>query len=1193
MSQFFPTLKKFDLRTIRGKINQKNHKKLLSDRDSLVEWIRELLQEPKLNNETIFSLKGIVLMKIVNVLRPTEKIKMIKSKLEGQQITQNLQLYQKSLIDDFGYNKNELFEISTLLNDRSLARRALVPSLTFLYDDFQKNGFKLSKSKDPRPMYFTKQDLKSNKKLKKEMKKKDKDKNYLLFDNEIYNEMKDEYSEPNSSSNKSDDNSSLSISDLESGSDKESGDESGNSRKSRSEFKSESESEKDQNNSRREKPNSSSNWEFYSTDSNKEDNKEKQEEFGLTSEKSNSIKENDSSSSEISTSDFGLEEEEEEEDNGEGKKKKRNKEKLKNHEIIEEKAGQKDKGNLKYESDLKSKSDSDKGSESRSDSKLNSDSELNSEKEKESNQTSDSKFGSDKGSESRSDSNPQSDSYSESEKKKGKSESDFGLEEEEEEEGDEGKKKKRNKEKVKNHEIIDEKAVEKEEKDDQAEKEEQNQSKSDSDKTSESRSDSNPQSNSDLNSEKEKESNQTSDSKFGSDKGSESRSDSNPQSNSDSESEKKKGKSESDFGLEEEEEEEEEGDEGKKKKRNKERLKNGEIIEEKVVEKEEKDDQAEKEEQNQSKSGSEKINVSELDPKFQSETDTKSDSDSKSKSESETQSDSEFDSETLNVSELDPKFQSETDTKFESDSELDSGSDAKEYVYPKEGKKLLKMIKELQSKREEQERTLNQLERRSDQLKNKLWTLRIKKNDTSEGSSHFSSSSISGSSNIEVMSEGTEKNKTKNPKKKKKKKNNNRFSSESSSDNDSDGSDGSYKAIRVDQNEPSLKIVTTYKDFQKYYINTMKEIYPTPYKTYKSRKTIQRIRKELLSEDKTILATYEPFMLSYTFQMEFKQNVKEVLYPKKNSNEMKELEGNLSPKDFNTLKDKTYVLEKAFNLARVQSIKWARIGVSFHKLDVDNTGTGMYRAGKIWFEKSKCCVSIHGVGSAFEINWKKKKEIKIMVDTLDLRIFMIMHGKRQKIWLRANDAHQKRVLAFLLQIYFASGGKDKLINNNHRIKRNWMPPKDGNLDLAVMPPYISPAKHEIPFLITEPILQTMALDGDKRAKHVRKRFWNKQKAYFLIHILAPKPVYFDPAIFIIEKDFFTLKIGKQLSEIRFPFDKKSQVTSDTKNERVFFIKRNAQKNIITLVAKSHFERKFLLYILQYFHDRFNKKDFKK
>ncbi|KAJ3434840.1 cerebellar degeneration-related antigen [Anaeramoeba flamelloides] len=1189
MSQFFPTLKKFDLRTIRGKINQKNHKKLLSDRDSLVEWIRELLQEPKLNNETIFSLKGIVLMKIVNVLRPTEKIKMIKSKLEGQQITQNLQLYQKSLVDDFGYNKNELFEISTLLNDRSLARRALVPSLTFLYDDFQKNGFKLSKSKDPRPMYFTKQDLKSNKKLKKEMKKKDKDKNYLLFDNEIYNEMKDEYSEPNSSSNKSD-NSGLSISDLESGSDKESGDESGNSRKSRSEFKSESESEKekDQNNSRREKPNSSSNWEFYSTDSNKEDNKEKQEEFGLTSEKSNSIKENDSSSSEISTSDFGLEEEEEE-DNGEGKKKKRNKEKVKNHEIIEEKAGQKDKGNLKYVSDLKSKSDSDKGSESRSDSKLNSDSDLNSEKEKESNQISDSKSGSEKTSEPRSDSNPQSDSDSESEKKKGKSESDFGLEEEEEEEeeGDEGKKKKRNKERVKNHEIIDEKAVEKEEKDDQAEKEEQNQSKSGSDKTSESRSDSNPQSNSDLNSEKEKESNQTSDSKSGYDKGSESRSDSNPQSNSDSESEKKKDKSESDFGLEEEEEEEEEGDEGKKKKRNKERLKNGEIIEEKVVEKEE------KEEQNQSKSGSEKINVSELDPKFQSETDTKSDSDSKSKSESETQSDSEFDSETPNVSELDPKFQSETDTKFESDSELDSGSDAKEYVYPKEGKKLLKMIKELQSKREEQERTLNQLERRSDQLKNKLWTLRIKKNDTSEGSSHFSSSSISGSSNIEVMSEGTEKNKTKNPKKKKKKKNNNRFSSESSSDNDSDGSDGSYKAIRVDHNEPSLKIVTTYKDFQKYYINTMKEIYPTPYKTYKSRKTIQRIRKELLSEDKTILATYEPFMLSYTFQMEFKQNVKEVLYPKKNSNEMKELEENLSPKDFNTLKDKTYVLEKAFNLARVQSIKWARIGVSFHKLDVDNTGTGMYRAGKIWFEKSKCCVSIHGVGSAFEINWKKKKEIKIMVDTLDLRIFMIMHGKRQKIWLRANDAHQKRVLAFLLQIYFASGGKDKLINNNHRIKRNWMPPKDGNLDLAVMPPYISPAKHEIPFLITEPILQTMALDGDKRAKHVRKRFWNKQKAYFLIHILAPKPVYFDPAIFIIEKDFFTLKIGKQLSEIRFPFDKKSQVTSDTKNERVFFIKRNAQKNIITLVAKSHFERKFLLYILQYFHDRFNKKDFKK
>ncbi|KAJ3446228.1 hypothetical protein M0812_08765 [Anaeramoeba flamelloides] len=1406
MSRFFPTLEKFDLGTLRGKLNKKKHKELLSDREIIVEWVRKLLLKPELEMDEIFDIKGLVLMQIVNVLRPTEKIKMVMSKLAAHQTTQNLQSYQKSLVEDFGYNKNELFEITTLLNDRSLSRRAFVPSLTFLYHYFEKNGFKVKKSKQFRAMYFTKQDLKTDNKLKKQMKKKDPNKTYFLYENEIFNEMKDEYTDSNKSgSSQSDDNSSLSTSESENGSGREEN------------KKKEKEKEKEEN-SKSEKSDTSSNWKFDTNDStnsepsNSEGNEKEVQANDFSSDLSNSIKEKSSSSSEMSSSslvsDFELEAEEE--DDERNKKKRRNRKQLINQEVIKEDIQTKEKEsklgeNQEKEEDNKSASEKERENEKNEKDKKRSNSKseksgTSSNIEFDTNDSINSEPSNSEGIENKGQTNDFSSDLSNSIKEKSSSSSemsssslvsDFGLEAEEEDD-EENKKKRRNRKQLINQEVIKEdiQIKEKESKFGINREKEDNKGNNEKDRQA------NDFSSDHRNSIKKKSSSSSeiSTSSLGSDFGledddsddenrnrngkrkkylmkedmqnkikedkleknresrdneleNESKDQMNDFSSELSNSVKEKSYSSSeistsslgsDFGLEDDD-----SDDGKRNgngKRKKYLMK--EDMQNKVKEdkleknRESRDNELENESKDQTNdfsselsnsikektSSSSEISTSSLGSDFGLEDDDSDDENrnrngrrnkdiiregiqnrekelkvekNKGKEESESGSvtdsenehengkptslsDTEFSSDVpinpnlsnnkdYKIKEHQDEFSSElsnsikektssssgistpsskSDSALEDDdsddrnrnrngrgnkdiikegipkkgkvnnkskNEDDEFVDYKEFGNSKEERKLIKILKNLKKQRENKEKIYVKLEKKFQKIKTE--SDQNKKNKNKFGNSSFSS--IFESEEMDLQNneeprerlsryvtiktdlqqdkdESDEKNQNRGKSKNiKKTKNFNFFTSEEEeSESGSEGEDQQKKQEgKNNSKKENLSVVTSYQDFLNYLQISMEEIYPKPLNKYLNRDSIQMIQRELACEQKMQSKNLEPFMISYIYYLRFEEKVERLICLAKNTGVFKELKHDFSKKKILEFQNGLRSIERNFDLARIQSIKWTRIGECFHKLDVDNTGTGMYRTGKIWFEKNNCCVAVHGVGSAFKVDWKKNKNLKIFVDTSDLRSFMITNGKHEKIWLRAKSAHQKRVIVFLLLIYYTSKGKNALIGNNKIIKKNWKVPNEDDLDLSVLPPYISPEKDELKYLMTKKIIKNSLFVSGKGAKHLRKRLWKKRKVFFLIHVVVPKTVCFDPALLIIERNSFTLRVGKKVRIYRFHFKNNSQFIANQKNGRIFTLTTNKKTKKSTFIAKSNFDRDFLLSTLEYFNEIFLKDNY--
>ncbi|KAJ6251111.1 hypothetical protein M0813_15355 [Anaeramoeba flamelloides] len=552
-----------------------------------------------------------------------------------------------------------------------------------------------------------------------------------------------------------------------------------------------------------------------------------------------------------------------------------------------------------------------------------------------------------------------------------------------------------------------------------------------------------------------------------------------------------------------------------------------------------------------------------------------------------------------------------------SKNEYDEFVDFKEFGNSKEERKLIEILKHLKKEKAEKEKILIQLEKKPKKARTESDRKNKNKNkfDNSSLSSMFESEEMDNQNNEEPrerlsryvtiktdlqQDESDEKNQDRGmgngkSKNKKKTKNFNFFTSE-----DEDGfgyqdegeGEGKNKKKRQEgksnNKKDNLSVVTSYQDFLNYLQISMEEIYPKPLNKYLNRDSIQVIQRELACDQKMHSKNLEPFMISYIYYLRFEKKVERIIRLEKNTGVFKELKHDFSKKKILDFQDGLQSIERNFDLARIESIKWARIGECFHKLDVDNTGTGMYRTGKIWFEKNNCCVAVHGVGSAFKVDWKKNKNLKIFVDTSDLRSFMITNGKHEKIWLRAKSAHQKRVIVFLLLMYYTSKGKNTLIDSNKIIKKNWKFPKEDDLDLSVLPPYISPEKGELKYLMTQKIIQNSLFDSGKDAKHLRKRLWNKRKVFFLIHVVVPKPVCFDPALLIIERNSFTLRVGKKVRIYRFHFKNNSQFIANQKNGRIFTLTTNKKTKQSIFVAKSNFDRDFLLSTLEYFNENFNK-----
>ncbi|KAJ6239427.1 serine/threonine-protein phosphatase 1 regulatory subunit 10 [Anaeramoeba flamelloides] len=282
-------------------------------------------------------------------------------------------------------------------------------------------------------------------------------------------------------------------------------------------------------------------------------------------------------------------------------------------------------------------------------------------------------------------------------------------------------------------------------------------------------------------------------------------------------------------------------------------------------------------------------------------------------------------------------------------------------------------------------------------------------------------------------------------------------------------------------------------------------------------------------------------------------------------------------------------IQRHFERSYLLSEKWARVGISYHTVDVDNTGNGLFRVGRLWFEKDQIVISIGGVGKIFHAKYKKKNSIHILVDSHKTSRFKILNSNLTGVTISTENPNQKRILVFLLMIFFSSQGQNALIGNNPHVE-NWELAKPNRkMDLSVLSPYSQPKSSEKKLLLTEQIIKKEALDGEKRARDIRRERWNVGKVLFCAHICVPKFIPFEPGFFIIEKNGFSLRI-KQESKNRvfIPFSASHSVKPYPKNDRVLQIihKKDSKSKILHLiVAKNAFERQFILGTILYFSKR--------
>ncbi|KAJ3430224.1 hypothetical protein M0812_23226 [Anaeramoeba flamelloides] len=281
--------------------------------------------------------------------------------------------------------------------------------------------------------------------------------------------------------------------------------------------------------------------------------------------------------------------------------------------------------------------------------------------------------------------------------------------------------------------------------------------------------------------------------------------------------------------------------------------------------------------------------------------------------------------------------------------------------------------------------------------------------------------------------------------------------------------------------------------------------------------------------------------------------------------------------------------QKHFESSYLLSESWARVGISYHIVDVDNTGNGLFRVGKLWFEKDQIVISIGGVGKFFCAKYKKKNAIHILVDSQKTRRFKILNSNLTGVTISAGNPSQKRMLVFLLMIFFSSQGQNALIGNNPQME-NWELAKaNQKMDLSVLSPYSQPKSSERYLLLTEQIIKQEASDGGGRARGIRRERWNVGKVLFCVHICVPKFIPFEPGFFIIEKNGFSFRIKQEIKNVVFiPFGAFHSVKPHPENDRVLQIiqrKKSKPKLLHLIVAKNAFERNFILDAIIYFSKR--------
>ncbi|KAJ3448386.1 hypothetical protein M0812_00865 [Anaeramoeba flamelloides] len=1189
MSRALKNYKKDDYQTFRGTLVKERHQKLLKEREDIIVWLRSIFSQTDLSNDEFFSASGIYLCQLLNILRPTEMIRYVLTNFTITQTTENLNSYHEAIVNEFGFEKSGLFEVTEFFNDPTLPKTQLVPTLNYLKDWFYTKGIEKNSDTKFRKVFVTKKDLDPKGKLYLKLQQLIKKKKTNLEDSENINltiEIENQFFKDPSGSD-FDTNSKSELSEPSSFS-----------------FQNSQSNENSEDSEKSDKSEKSGKGISF-LDEIDQKNKEKRDSKKSPSESGQKLKDSSSSSSGFnsdsdSDSDLNFSDQSEQD-------KAKSNQNLKASQVVND--YKLDSG---HESEKKSEFEKEKksGSESESD---NTDKKGN-----------DSSSGSGFSNESKSESEGNNDKDNENKKTKETATTEM-------EKAD-----------------LVEKSLPKENS-----RSDSNITSSESKSEKESGSGNENKSRSDVESENEKDNkNKSNGSSSGSGFSHKSKSESeNDNKNKSSDSSyfsienksenENKGESESNkIGSDSESENESNNDKGQEKNAIKEtttiemetemetEMKNVKLEEKSLPKENSRSDsnitssESKSEKESGSGSGSENENEnkseSEIDVESESENEKdnmnksvgfSSDSSNESKdghenpnknkstSRSESESESDNNNKDSNDSSSSSEFSSEFSCGFSSESNRgnekiysENESENENEIVSSDELQLLEILKNLKKEKKRYQKEHNELKIQLNTL-----NLQIKneqKYDTKEkpnhnplveienenSSSYFSSELPTELSEKKFLKKGT----VKRGKGKGQDNDNKSLATSAISSSVSLGivrSTGRQTFRKGPMMGSGVLLAKCYPLFQKYIELQYEEIYPkTENKKFLQLENVKTRIEEMYQYDRGLL---ECFFLINTFK-EWPTIPKNTISPEKLFKKNKD-------KIFRSqMKKHITALSRRFERVRQQNEMWLRMGRCYHDVRIDNSGCGLFRNGKIWFEKKLLRITINGIGIVLELKWKDN--IRILLDTQKKLNFMLIdNGNPNQVIIHALNPHSRRVIVFLLMKYFQSKGKNKLIGkNDENINFNMMNIKPSNnksnlFDLSVMPPLYSPKSSEKKYFINN---QNM----------FKKRFFNKKlnrfqiqplvanKVIFVVHIPVKKKVPFEPGFIIIEKTGFKIRI-KYKKFIKFSSKFPYKFSIHPKQKRAIEITSSSTKlDKYTIVALNTHQAQLILKFISYFRN---------
>ncbi|KAJ6234919.1 protein restricted tev movement 2 [Anaeramoeba flamelloides] len=141
-----------------NKLKEEQYTKLLKE---ALEFIQGVLEDKTITEEQLLSQDGVLILNAMNNLATPMTIHIVPTFFEHQVITENINLYQKILLEFFGYYPQNLWPITGKHSDDFITRLSFIKSIVFVKEVIELFGSKRYTDEPIRKIHIMKGKLKT------------------------------------------------------------------------------------------------------------------------------------------------------------------------------------------------------------------------------------------------------------------------------------------------------------------------------------------------------------------------------------------------------------------------------------------------------------------------------------------------------------------------------------------------------------------------------------------------------------------------------------------------------------------------------------------------------------------------------------------------------------------------------------------------------------------------------------------------------------------------------------------------------------------------------------------------------------------------------------------------------------------------------------------------------------------------